>query len=390
MSDAILQLQAAAAGGDAQAQYGLGVTLARRGDIDRAIVWYQRAAAAKHTAALRELGLLQLFGVGMAADVDAALATLRRAADAGDADANFWLARRAFFDGDDEAIEAALDLLLRAADAGQPLAERNLGLLLADAGHVAATRERLLRAQRLGDAHSGALLAIAGVWNDVNVDDEKVADEAFAVPTMPSPNTAAITVLRRDPYIAICDDIFSLLDCAHIIELARAHLRPSQTVDPRSGHIVRNEYRSSSSSQLQAFQEDPWSLWLQRRLCSLLNAALPCAEPLSVLHYTPGQQYLPHRDYLPPNALATTEGQRSGQRIYTVFVYLNDVERGGDTDFPELNVRVKPKRGRAVMFHNLLPDGQPAARTLHAGLPVDSGEKWLATLWIRERPIRTI
>jgi hypothetical protein len=44
--------------------------------------------------------------------------------------------------------------------------------------------------------------------------------------------------------------------------------------------------------------------------------------------------------------------------------------------------------GRAVHFHNLLPDGQPDARTLHAGMPVIEGVKWLGTLWTRQRRIR--
>jgi hypothetical protein len=41
-----------------------------------------------------------------------------------------------------------------------------------------------------------------------------------------------------------------------------------------------------------------------------------------------------------------------------------------------------------VIFDNLAPDGQPDPRTLHAGLPVREGEKWLATLWLRERRYR--
>lgn len=388
MSDPLLQLQAAAAAGDARAQYGLGMALARKGDAGRAAVWYRRAVAAGHVAALRELGLLQLFGIGMPVDPDAALDALRRAADAGDADATYWLARHAFIEGADEAIGLAVNQLHRAAEAGQPLAERNLGLMLADAGRSTTAREHLLRAQRLGDAHSGVLLAAAGAWADVGTDaDADSGDAILASPTQ-SPSATDITVLCREPYIAICDHVFSALDCAHIIELARAHLQPSQTVDSRDGRVLRNDYRSSSSSQLEAFQEDPWAVCLQRRLCVLLGVALPCAEPLSMLHYAPEQQYLPHRDYLAPSSLATPQGRRFGQRVFTLFVYLNDVERGGETDFPQLDLRVEPKRGRAVLFHNLLPDGQPDARTLHAGLPVQAGEKWLATLWTRERPTR--
>src|SRR5690606_31713770 len=128
---------------------------------------------------------------------------------------------------------------------------------------------------------------------------------------------------------------------------------------------------------------------LQRRLCRLLDLPFVNAEPLSLLRYQPGQEYRPHRDYLSPSSLATPEGRRLGQRTHTVFVYLGDVGRGGETDFPDLGVRISPKRGRAVMFSNIDADGRPDPRSLHAGMPVIEGEKWLGTLWLRERALRT-
>lgn len=387
MSNPMLQLQAAAAGGDIDAQYRLGLTLARQGDAGRAAVWYQRAAHAGHVGALRELGLFLMFGIGLPVRIDAARNALRQAADAGDADACYWLARHAFTDGDDAAIEAAMRLLEQAANAGQALAARTLGLMLADAGYPAAAHEHLVRARQAGDAHSESLLASPHFRQESSSATSRSHEIPSKLPVLAAA-APAITALNADPYIAICDDAFSPMDCVHAIELARGYLRPSETVDSRTGRIIRNDYRSSSSSQLQSFQEDPWIVWLQRRLCALFDAPLSRAEPLSVLHYAPGQQYLPHQDYLPPNALVSDEGRRSGQRVQTVFVYLNDVESGGETDFPDLGVRIAPKRGRAVLFRNLLPDGQPDVRTRHAGLPVETGEKWLATLWIRERPIR--
>jgi hypothetical protein len=74
--------------------------------------------------------------------------------------------------------------------------------------------------------------------------------------------------------------------------------------------------------------------------------------------------------------------------VHTVFSYLATVEAGGETEFPQLDVRIEPRQGRVVHFMNLLPNGEPDARTLHAGLPVKAGTKWLATLWTRERRYR--
>lgn len=69
-----------------------------------------------------------------------------------------------------------------------------------------------------------------------------------------------------------------------------------------------------------------------------------------------------------------------------MFVYLNHVSEGGGTEFPRIGVVVEPRRGKAVKFLNCDADGKPNPETLHAGLPVIRGEKWLATLWFWDRP----
>lgn len=69
--------------------------------------------------------------------------------------------------------------------------------------------------------------------------------------------------------------------------------------------------------------------------------------------------------------------KRGGQRVFTVFVYLNQVEGGGTTSFPNLKVSMKPVEGRAVFWSNQrASDGQMDPRMLHSGDPVTSGEKF--------------
>ena len=58
------------------------------------------------------------------------------------------------------------------------------------------------------------------------------------------------------------------------------------------------------------------------------------------------------------------------------------------TDFPAIGVTVAPSPGRAVVFDNLDDEGQSDPESLHAELPVQRGEKWLATLGLRERRYR--
>ena len=47
-----------------------------------------------------------------------------------------------------------------------------------------------------------------------------------------------------------------------------------------------------------------------------------------------------------------------------------------------------PRPGAALAFRNVLADGTTDEDSLHAGLPVRRGEKWIATLWIREGAVR--
>lgn len=383
MSDSLHALQAAAAGGDRDAQFRLGLVLARGGDAGRALAWHRRAAAAGHVGAGRELALFALFGLAGPADPDAAIAGLSASHAAGDPESAWWLAL-ALSGAGGAGSPQVLELLASAAAAGDARALRNLALFRADAGDLPGGLAGLACAARAGDGHSQRLLERLGAQ-----DTAPAAPEQAAAPVAPRARVRAEPEVHcRSPFVATCDGVLGAVDCAHLIELGLPALKPSQVVDPHSGRVLRDEYRSSSSTELPAFVEDPWALVLQQRLCDLAGAPLAHAEWLSLLHYAPGQEYRPHRDYLPPPALRTPAGRQAGQRRFTVFAYLCDVEAGGGTDFPELGVTVQPRLGRAVLFHNLDEAGAPDPRTLHAGLPVEAGEKWLATLWLRERPVR--
>ena len=100
-------------------------------------------------------------------------------------------------------------------------------------------------------------------------------------------------------------------------------------------------------------------------------------KPLQVLRYGPGQQYKPHLDALPGLA---------NQRRWTALIYLNDDYEGGETAFLESGHVLRGRTGDMLLFENALPDGRPDPRTRHAGRPVASGIKLLASRWIRERP----
>jgi prolyl 4-hydroxylase len=93
-----------------------------------------------------------------------------------------------------------------------------------------------------------------------------------------------------------------------------------------------------------------------------------------LLRYSPGGEYRAHMDAL---------SNEANQRILTVLVYLSDDYRGGETSFPRAGLVFRGAPGEALVFRNALPDGRPDPATVHAGLPVEAGVKYLASRWIR-------
>jgi prolyl 4-hydroxylase len=71
----------------------------------------------------------------------------------------------------------------------------------------------------------------------------------------------------------------------------------------------------------------------------------------------------------------------SSQRQYTIFVYLNDVANGGETNFPKLNVSFKPKKGSAVFWENCVTATECHEETYHQGKPPIGETKYGLNIW---------
>ncbi|TZF87536.1 2OG-Fe(II) oxygenase superfamily protein [Lysobacter lacus] len=224
--------------------------------------------------------------------------------------------------------------------------------------------------------------------------------EIIAVPAAPKrpspPATLALDevldppdaqVLCESPRIAQIDGLLSVDECRLLVATAAPLLRASRVHAPDGSDVGERELRTSRDVSFDPLLED-FSLRLaQLRMAAAAGMELVDAEQLIVLHYAEGQEYRPHRDYLPPESIQR-DHPAAGNRKRTICAYLNTPLEGGATVFPARDVRVEPKAGRAVVFDSLDADGRPDADSLHAGLPVERGEKWLATLWLRERPYR--
>jgi len=185
------------------------------------------------------------------------------------------------------------------------------------------------------------------------------------------------------PMLRVLDGMLTAQECAELIELARPRLQRALTVDSDGKHQV--DHRRTSEGMFFTLNELPLVGRIEQRLASLLGVPVNHGEGLQILHYLPGQEYEPHYDWFDPEqpgyAAITVVG---GQRIASVVMYLNTPAQGGGTAFPEIGLTVTARRGSAVYFAYEGGDRS----SLHAGLPVLRGEKWIATKWLRERPYK--
>ena len=107
-------------------------------------------------------------------------------------------------------------------------------------------------------------------------------------------------------------------------------------------------------------------------------------EGLQGQRYEPGQYFKPHTDFFSgksyqSNCLA------SGNRTHTLMIYLNDEFEGGATNFPTLNMKFTGKKGMAIVWENMYPNGNLIQEALHEGQEVTKGTKYIVTSWWREK-----
>jgi len=185
------------------------------------------------------------------------------------------------------------------------------------------------------------------------------------------------------PVIRVLEGILAPDECDELIALARPRMQRALTVDSEGKHQV--DQARTSEGMFFAPDEFPLVSRIEQRLATLLGVPASHGEGLQILHYRPGQEYEPHYDWFDPEQPGyETITAVGGQRIASVVMYLNTPGKGGGTAFPELGLTVSARRGSAVYFAYEGGD----TSSLHAGLPVIEGEKWIATKWLRERPYR--
>ena len=176
-------------------------------------------------------------------------------------------------------------------------------------------------------------------------------------------------------------DVFLSADtCRQLCEKIDAGSFPSPLFEKEKHADVRTSY----SCNLDA--HDPLITEVDAGVADLLGIERALGEPLQGQRYQEGQRFKEHVDFFYVDEPYWTEYEpHGGQRTWTAMIYLNEPAAGGGTRFRLLDFVVAPKIGRILIWNNMALDGSPNPWTIHEGLPVERGSKYIVTKWYRER-----
>lgn len=168
--------------------------------------------------------------------------------------------------------------------------------------------------------------------------------------------------------------------CTQLVTLIDRDRRPSTIADPNGDDY----FRTSETCDLDA--SDAAVSKLEEMLAAHSGIDPAYGEPIQGQRYAPGQEFKAHTDYFEPEGADFEKFCAiAGQRTWTFMVYLNDVLAGGATRFKTIGKTFQPEIGRLLCWNNRLPDGSVNPATLHHGMKVRKGTKYIITKWYRER-----
>jgi len=345
---------ARAQAGDAAAQRELAALDDADGRHTEALDWLARSARAGDAQALAQLGLKLLTGAHAPWRPNDAVGLLVDAANRGSGEAAeivSVLAAGGFYGPQN--WDVALDFLQRAAEFGRTSAQQQLRLLTGrPADGPDADWSRLRRSIDLT------------AWL----------------------HTPAAETRHETPRIRTVRGLLAPAVCAWVVAQAGPKLKQAEVHDPETGLTVMGATRTNRVANFALTETSLLNLLVQARIAAAAGAPIAMMEAFAVLNYRVGEEASEHYDYLDP-AVPAYAGQIAelGQRVATCLLYLNDDYEGGETAFPRLGLSHKGRAGDALVFLSVDASGAPDPRSLHAGRPPISGEKWVLSQFIRNR-----
>lgn len=194
-----------------------------------------------------------------------------------------------------------------------------------------------------------------------------------------TPNAFRLPVREADLFVV--RDFLAPDECEGLIRLIDAGRFPSGVLSDAPDPT----YRTSESCNLDRY--DPLVASVEERISDVMGIQPELGETVQGQRYAVGQEFKPHHDFFYTDQnYYKDEAKTGGQRTWTAMIFLNEPEAGGQTSFPELDVRITPRAGNLFTWNNMDETGEPNRYTLHQGMPVIAGVKYIITKWYRERP----
>jgi prolyl 4-hydroxylase len=174
------------------------------------------------------------------------------------------------------------------------------------------------------------------------------------------------------------DNFLSNEECLELINIGETKLYDSKTTNEITA------YRTSSTCDLGLIDNELVNN-INKKICDFMQIDNSFSEPIQMQKYLVGQEFKRHTDYFKVNFDYEDNAKIQGNRTWTFMIYLNNVEEGGETQFFNINRCFTPKMGQVIFWNNLNLDGTGNLDTLHAGLPIIKGKKYIITKWFREK-----
>ncbi len=186
---------------------------------------------------------------------------------------------------------------------------------------------------------------------------------------------------RKEIELCLLKNFLSPAECDRLITLIDERRHPSTIADPNGDDY----FRTSETCDLD--HSDEFVAGIDAKICELADIDPQFGEPLQGQRYAVGQEFKPHTDFFDPHGQDYNQYcSLSGQRTWTFMIYLNEPAAGGATRFPQFKKSFTPETGTLLCWNNRNEDGSVNSWTLHHGMKVRSGTKYVITKWYREKP----
>lgn len=148
------------------------------------------------------------------------------------------------------------------------------------------------------------------------------------------------------------------------------------------GNTLDNTHRRSKQTWF-AREESAIAKKLSDISVALTNIPIQNQELVQVAMYEKEGKFNAHFDACSDEDAEYCEKMNnySGQRKTTLLVYLNEEFSGGETEFIDIGISIKPKTGNAILFINTFANEEVVPQSIHRAQPVLDGYKWIATVW---------